>query len=398
MQRRTFLATSFAALAGTAPFLRAAYAAAATNKTRWKVRPSEGFDAIAFLGPLSGTELYLRYYAEEATAFAARLSQAIKQEIVELWGAARDEGFGLLGPNLCVLFSGNGADASLDTLLTALEQREHRIRPSYESSPYWKEQDWRWFNHAAPRLHRIFTAMRDAGFAQFRADRTGNELPDRVAKLQYALSSFDVITWHEKLTARSFDPTIEIVLLEFSKPHGIKVQGQTFLQASDYDVATTVRIAAHEMLHPPVPMDGPAATAALAVLERDALITRIVRDHDPRFGYTTLEALLNEDLAQALDQLISEALGVARNPVDRWRKADDGMHVLAGALYGLLRQDRWVDTGGSIETWLAHAVNNGRLAPAVLHPTAARVLERPVDKLWPLQTASAKADQGERRK
>lgn len=388
MQRRTFLSTSLAALAGTTPLLRAAtaHAAAAPSKTRWKVRSSEGFDAIAFLGPLSGTELYLRFYAQEAAAFGSRLPEEIKQDIAKLWNAAGEQGFGLLGPNLSVLLSANGNDATLDTVLAALEEREARIRPSYESSPYWKEQDWRWFDGAAPRLHRIFTAMRDAGFASFRAERTGPELQERQARLQFALNGFDVITWQEKLTGRSFDPTIEIVLLEFSKPHGIKVQGQTFLQAADYDVATTVRIAAHEMLHPPVPMDGAAATAALAVLERDALITRIVRDHDPRFGYTSLDGLLNEDLTQALDQLISEALGVARNPVDRWRKSDDGMHVLAGAFYGLLRQDRWVETGGSIETWLAQAVARGRLAPAVMYPMAARVLERPVDKLWPLPT------------
>jgi hypothetical protein len=241
----------------------------------------------------------------------------------------------------------------------------------------------RWFDKAAPRLTAIFTAMRDAGFAAFRNERTEG-LAARIAEVQNSLKSFDVITWHEKLTGRSFDPTVEIVLLNFSKPHGIKVQGQTFLQATDYDVALTVRIAAHEMLHPPVVMDGPAATAALAVLKRDALLTKIVRDHDPSFGYTTLDGVLNEDLTQALDQLISEALGVGRNPADRWRKQDDGMHVLAAGLYGMFREDKWIETGGNLEAWLADAVRRGRLAPDVLHPIAARVLERPVTQLWPL--------------
>lgn len=192
------------------------------------------------------------------------------------------------------------------------------------------------------------------------------------------------------MTGRTFDPEIRIVLLQFSKPHGIKVQGQTFLQAVDYDTATTVRIAAHEMLHPPFPMKGPAAKAALAVLAKDPLIPRIVRDHDPRWGYTTLEGYLNEDMVQALDQLISERLGVGRNPADRWRQSDDGMHVLAAGLYGLLRQDRWVEKGGSIEDWIAAAARSGRLSPAVLHTTAARVLERPVGQLWPLAGAEAK--------
>jgi hypothetical protein len=96
-------------------------------------------------------------------------------------------------------------------------------------------------------------------------------------------------------------------------------------------------------------------------------------------------------MCEALDQLISEALGVARNPADRWRKADDGIHVLAAGLYGLLRQDQWVETGGNIEDWLARSVAAGRLAPAVLHPAASRVLERPADRLWPLPDAAARA-------
>ena len=387
MQRRTFLASALATLATSTAFSGVVAAqSSGKNQTRWQVRASEGFDAISFLGPLSGVELYTRYYGADAEAFALRLPEAIRKDIVKLASDANRDGFGLLGPNLCLLFSTDGNDATVDSLLAALEARNERMLPSYKASQYWDEKDWSWFDKAAPRLEAIFSAMRDAGFAAFRADRAGQDLNTRVADVQRSLSSFDVILWQEKLTGRKFDPSIEIVLLQFSKPHGIKVQGQTFLQATDYDVATTVRIAAHEMLHPPVPMDGEAALAALKVLERDALIMRIVREHDPRWGYTTLDGLLNEDLCEALDQLISEALGVARNPADRWRKSDDGMHVLAAGLYGLLRQDRWVETGGSIESWLAEATRRGRLAPSSLHPVAARVLERPADKLWPLQT------------
>lgn len=354
------------------------------NRTRWKVRASEGFDAIAFLGPLSATPLYLDFYGDDVAAFSPRLPAAVRADAVQLWHDANKDGFGLLGPNLQVLFSANGHDATLDSLLAALRSRETSILPSYKASSYWSESDWSWFDRAAPRIDAIFSALRDAGFAAFRQERIGPDFERRVAEVSRALADFDVITWQEKLTGRSFDPMIQIVLLQFSKPHGIKVQGQTFLQAADYDTATTVRIAAHEMLHPPVPMDGPAASAALAVFERDPLVMKIVREHDPRWGYTTLKGMVDEDLVQALDQLISEALGVARNPADRWRQSDDGMHIIAAGLYGLLRQDRWTERGGSIERWLADVVRQGRLKPAVFHKVAARVLERPITALWPL--------------
>lgn len=384
MQRRSFLSIALASLAAATPLREVIAAESTPNKTQWKVRGSEGFDACAFLGPLSGTPLYTEYYGDDATAFAAKLPKAITEDIIALWKSANADGFGLLGPKLSLLLSTDGNDASLDAMLRAIAERDQRMRPRFQASPYWEESDWTWFDKTAPRFEAIFTAMRDAGFAAFREERTGAAFDARVKQLQNSLDGFDVIPLQEKVTGRTFDPTIEIVSLQFSKPHGIKVQGQMFLQSIDYNVALTVRIAAHEMLHPPVVMDGPAATAALAVLERDELFTRIVREHDPSLGYTTLEGVLNEDLAQALDQLISEVLGVARNPADRWRKADEGMHVLAAGFYGLMRQDRWIETGGTLEHWLADAVRRGRLAPKVLHPIAARVLERPVNKLWPL--------------
>ena len=43
---------------------------------------------------------------------------------------------------------------------------------------------------------------------------------------------------------------------------------------------------------------------------------------------------------------MSEALGVGRNPADRWRKSDDGIHVLAAAFYGYFREDHWLERGG----------------------------------------------------
>lgn len=387
MHRRTFLAGSLALLASRT--VRAADGGSPARRTRWSVRPSEGLDAVSFLQPLSGRSLYTEAYAEELKAFAPRLPVDIRAEVPRLWAEAEKAGVGLLAPALDVIFSSGWNGDTLEAVLAGLEAPERRLLPAYRQSPYWEQETWAWLMGARDRLTTVFRAMRTAGFVGFREQRAGRALAERVKSVHNDLSGFDVIAWEEKLTGRVFDPTINIVLLLFCKPHGIKVQGQTFLQAYDYDIPTTVRIAAHEMLHPPVPMDGEAARAALGVLSRDPLISRIVRDHDPRWGYTTLEGLLNEDLCQALDQLISEALGVGRNPADRWRESDDGMHVLAAGLYGYLREDGWKERGGSIEKWLGEAVASGRLDPERLHATAAAVLERPVTRLWPLDSVDA---------
>lgn len=359
---------------------------AAPSSTRWHVRTSEALDAVAFLGALSGGELYLKRYDKEAAEFGALLPQAARSDLAALREEADKGGFGLLWPGLATILSGSGI-ATMGDLVAVVGQLEQRVRPAYAASVYWDEGNWRWLTAAAPRLHKAFAAMQEAGFAAYRARLVGSTLDAKASELERALSGFDVIQWQRKLTGRDFDPNIQITLLYFAEPHGVRVQGQHFLQSTAYGLTTTLRIAAHEMLHPPIDMKGKVAEAVMATLTKDELITRIVRNHDPRWGYTTLEGYLNEDICQALDQMISEALGAARNPADRWRKADDGMHVLAAGFYGLLRQDKWAETGGSIEAWLDQANKSGRLRPANLHPIAARILERPAERLWPLEVS-----------
>ncbi|WP_343521496.1 hypothetical protein [Sphingomonas sp.] len=382
MNRRNLLAAALALpLVSALPAF--AQMAKPPMRTRWNVIGSEGFDAIAFLGALSGRDLYRARYAAEADAFGPRLPADVRADIPRLADESDKSTFGLLWPVLANILSGAGV-TNLDSVIALLSDLDGKVRPAFVKNPSREDADFVWLKANAPRLIRVFTAMRAAGFAAFRLETLGPDFEARMAEEARALARYDVIRWQEKLTGRTFDPTINVVLLAFAKPHGAKMQDQTFVQAFGNDTATTIRIAAHEMLHPPFPMDGPAATAALAVLAKDPLIPRIVREHDPKWGYTTLDGMLNEDMCEALDQLISEALGVGRNPADRWRQADDGIHVLAAGLYGLLRQDKWVETGGDIEQWLARATAAGRLAPQVLHPVAARVLERPVDRLWPL--------------
>jgi hypothetical protein len=386
MDRRQFLAASAALTTAILPWPQARLFAQGSGTpmlTRWDVTASEGFDAIAFTGALSGGDLYLEHYAKEAAEFGSHLPSAVRDDLVALRKDADTGDFGLLWPNLATILSGAEVP-TLDSVVAALSDPEVRLRPPLQASEYWDEKSWRWFSAAAPRVRKVFEAMRDAGFSSYRRKVLGGQLDTRVAELSHGLSDYDVARLQRKLSGKPLDPTISIVLLHFSKPHGVRVQGQRFLQAADYNLTTTLRISAHELLHPPFGMEGEVAKAAMETLKKDELITRIVHEHDPKWGYTTLDGYLNEDVCQALDQLIAEGLGFARNAGDRWNKADDGMHVLAAGLYALLRQDRWHESGGSIEQWLDRATKEGRLAPAVLHHAAAGVLGRPAGRLWPL--------------
>lgn len=351
-------------------------------RTRWSVRTSEGFDALCFVGPLSGKPFYADHYRDELAVFKPRVSAEALAALADLQAIADKDGF-LLGPNLCTVFSG-GPDGSLDDLIASLDNAEQVLAPPLRLPPAsMSPEEWRMFLDMAPKVRLVLTGLKDAGFPAFRAQYVAPRAAVRVPALSDKLAGLDVIAEQERLLGRQFpDPSLEVILLYFSKPHGIKIQGQRFLTHLDYPDQIVIRNAAHEMLHPPFDMDGPLAKALLERLGQDQLLTRIVAEHNPAFGYNSLEGVLNEDTVQALEQIVSERLGFAAPPDKRWRMADDGMHVLAAGLYGLMKADGYDRTGGNIEAWMRRALDDGRLDPGPLHAAASGVLGLPADALW----------------
>lgn len=351
-------------------------------RTRWKVRDSEGFDALCFLGPLSGKPFYADYYRAELAVILPRMSPAAMQAMAAVQELADAAKF-LLGPGLCNVLSA-GPDDSLDTIIASLHNAEGVIGPVVRTGEgALTDEEWAAFMGARPLVLTVLEGLREAGFAALRREMVAALLPARIPALEATLAGYDVIAEQERLLGRSFaDASLEVILLHFSKPHGIKIRGQRFLTHHDYPDEVVLRNAAHEMLHPPFDMEGPTARRVLQTLDGDPLLTRVVAEHNPAFGYNSLEGLLNEDCVQALEQIVSERLGLARPPGEYWRRQDDGMHILAAALYGLLKADGYDRSGGDFEAWIGQAAATGRLSPASLADAASRVMELPVDRLW----------------
>jgi hypothetical protein len=355
---------------------------AAVSRTRWITRGSEGFDAVAFMAPLSGDPFYVEYYEKAVAEFAPKMNPEALATLKDLKRdiAATD---GLFSPFFDLYISA-GPDATLGELLSSLDHPA-LLKAPLRASVYWDEygeETWKRFVQRAPILRKILIAMREAGFPEFRRAIFDATAARRIPELRRRLAAADVVAEVEYFTGRKFDPEIEIILLEFCKPHGVKVIGQKFLTGIEYDDRIAIQTAAHELLHPPVDMRGRAATAALAVLRRDTVLQRIVKEHDPAFGYSTLEGILNEDLVKSLDQVISERLGVSDDPALRFVQQDGGMHVLAAGFYGLLKQTGFARTGGNLEQWLLGAATNGLLEPASLHAAAGLVMKRDPGRLW----------------
>ncbi len=380
MNRRLFLAAT-AALAAP-PLSLPAFAQGAPKRTRWVLRGSEGFDAITFLGPLSGDPFYARHYAKEIAGFAPRLPAGMVDRIRTVKDAAKARDI-MMTPTLALILS-SGHDASIAALIAAIDAPEQLVRPAYAASANWNANSWGWFMEVRGDIRAMLAALAAAGFAEFRQQVFGATLAKRLAELQPVLDKYDVVAEQERMTGRTIDPRIEAILLHFCRPHGIKVQGAQFLSPADIPNDTWVFSAIHEGLHPPIKMDGPLAKRLIAAADANPVLRRALVEHDRSFGYTTMEGVVNEDLTAALDQMIGERLGVAKPPARRWTTVDGGFHILAAGLYGLLMRDGYPSRGGNIEQWLDGALGKGWLTPTSLNAAASAVLGRPVDRLWPV--------------
>ena len=116
----------------------------------------------------------------------------------------------------------------------------------------------------------------------------------------------------------------------------------------------------------------------------------IVEDHDPQYGYQRFVSVIDEDSTQALDQIVADRLGFARDPGERWRHSDGGMHMLAAALYHAMQETGFADSGGKYEDWLKNGLRSGLLSPAEVKRRAALVVgQEAVDAWGPQRTAAS---------
>ena len=126
MDRRTLLFAGGALAASSWAGFTPVRAAAAAMRTQWKLRVSEGYDALCFLGPLSGDEFYARFYGPALAGFLPKLKPETVATIKRLFAAAQAQGT-LLGPELCLVFSG-GRTETLRDLIDDIDNADIALR------------------------------------------------------------------------------------------------------------------------------------------------------------------------------------------------------------------------------------------------------------------------------
>jgi hypothetical protein len=336
------------------------------RRTRWRIEPSFAFDLLGFFNALSGDPFYLAYHRVEYDTFAPRLGAAAHAALAGVKRTIKDEGGEIVSAVLCYLFSGT-ADRTLDDVLGTVagtrpppaargdDPTFRRFLPPYEA--------------ARPDLEVALLALRAAGFEDYWRREIAPRIEDRCRGLDVELAPYDVVAEVERVLGAPH-PAAEytVYVLCYTRPHGVALMDRAFLTDHTWSREVVVRAAAHELMHPPYDLDGEEGLRdAIGSLAADPLLRVRFDGHDPDYGYNTFDGYIEEGCVRALDQLVAERLGVARDPRERWLQEDGGMHVFAACLYDAMREEGDNARGERFGDFLARQIATG-LAPGTIEP------------------------------
>ena len=330
---------------------------------RWRVSPSLKYDALCFLNVLTGDPFYRRLYEEEYALFAPRLTPAARAALAALRRKVRDENGNVLPAFLALHFSADAGE-TLEAMLAALED-PRRMKSDLSKTAYYDAGGWRLFESVRDDLKAALLFLKEAGFDDYWRRNVLPLVEAKAAAVAAGLSRYDVAGEVEgRLGFRLPSERIEVYVLRFARPHGVRLTGARFVTDASYPTEVVLRMAAHELLHPPyVLARDRELRKALGALRKDDFLADKIQRHDPSLGYNSFESFVEEDCVRALEQVVAERLGFAEDPRRRFAEEDGGMHVLAAALYELMRREDFGAGREDFRPFLLRSLRAGALAP-----------------------------------
>lgn len=343
--------------------------------TDWQLEPSLKYDALCLLNALSGDPYYLHYYQAEYDHFRSLFTPEEQAAFVQLKHTIKDQGHDIVSAKLTLYYSAVDDETLPEMIRTAHDSSQ--MEASLRKTSYWNADSWQNYDAARPALEAALRALERAGFPAYWAANAKPRIEKRIAELATDLPKYDIVPTIESYLGFPLPShTIRVYVLAYSEPHGIRITGLRFLTHVSYPFGIVLHNAIHESMHPPYRVDDPAVSKAIDLLGKDPTIMDKVRNHDQSFGYNTASGYIEEDSVQALEEIVAEKFGVGHNPCKYWRQQDDGMHVLAVALYAGYKQVL-TQVPQPYSTWFAAAVESGRLRGPALKDAIASFFSRP---------------------
>jgi hypothetical protein len=331
------------------------------NSTEWNVKPSLKYDALCLINILTGDPFYVQYYEKEYEEFSKKITPEVKPVLEKLFQIKQSTGI-VLSAAMCLYYSAV-PDSTLDQLIETTRDLSV-LKQNFSKTVYFNENDWAMFEMLQEDVRTCFLFLKEAGFESYWKENNLPKIEQRIDDLQagFSTNNYNLISVQEKLLGFPLqDNTIEVNMIYYARPHGMKITGTEFITDVAYDFNTVIHNAGHEMMHPPYDLAANTALQqSMESLKSDTFLMDKVQNHDPKFGYNDFEGYIEENCVRALDQMVSEDIGLSEGPEDRWKNSDGGMHVFANALYQVMKEESFNSNEELFSDFLIRMISEGK--------------------------------------
>ncbi|MBZ0202146.1 MAG: hypothetical protein K8I03_03935 [Ignavibacteria bacterium] len=337
-----------------------------TTMTNWKIEPSFKYDLFCFLNIMTGDPFYLDYYQADYDSYKPRLTPEAVNALAALKKKLKEDNGTIISAWLCLYFSAVD-DNSIDELIETTKEPS-RLKENFSKTIYHSDENWELFVSVKNELITILEFLKSSGYPEYWQRNVLPKIIAAIDKLRPGLPNYDVIKENEYFLGFKLpSDTITVYMLYFCKPHGIRITGTRFLTSIDWPFEILVRNAAHEMMHPPYDYKGDSELRELIEgFSADEFVMDKVNNHNPSFGYNTLDGLFEEDCVQSLDQMINESLNISKDARKRWQESDEGIHVLAIALYQIMKEENYNNRHEVFRDFLFRIHSSGKFKPGMI--------------------------------
>lgn len=332
-----------------------------SDSTNWEIHPSFKYDTFCFINIMTGDQFYLDYYQNEYDKFKNDLTPVVTNSLANLKKVIKEDNGNIVSAWLCLYYSASNAE-TLSEIKNSTENNSE-LKENFQRSPYYSEENWMVFESINNDLMIVLDWLEAIQFEKYWTENIYSTVSDTINSIKNDLYKFNIVgITEEHLGQKLPSDTITVYMLYYSRPHGIKITGTRFLTDIAWPFEILMRTASHEMMHPPFDLKNDTLLLSkIELLRSESFFMDKVLNHNPSFGYNSMEGFIEEDCVQALDQIINEKLGIAKEPKQRWKESDDGMHVLAVALYKIMKEDSYNSESITFRDYLIKNIDNGML-------------------------------------
>lgn len=333
--------------------------------TKWNFLKSYKYEALCLLNLLNDDPYFEELYVDEKRHWKNLLGEGTKKDIYQIYKEIKIEGEQAISSVLTYYLSTVECDDTAG-IVEALEKKLEIIFSKSSSIENWNELNWDRFCRIVPPLINYFTELEKLNFRNYLDQEIFPGIDREIDAVQASFNKKpkDVIGELTQFLNRDFDENINIFLVHFSRPLGIRLHGNSLVAIAGMPIELSAYITIHEMIHTPYEMNN-IFSEYFTKLPNDTFFKSIYEKRNLDYGYNTISDYFDENATRAADHYMAEKFGIfpeidhliSGNFRKRFAKQDEGMHILSPIIYYYLEKD-FGSFNGDYQMFLEKLIKN----------------------------------------